>query len=268
MVLLLADPAAAYLRSSTEGGDPLEWGRRCIPYHLHADGSADLRLSHVIEAVQQSFQAWEAVECGGLEFHYQGVTNDDRVGYNPNRSNINLVVFRDDPDDWPHADGVIALTTATFCTDPGNADCPAGRVIDADIELNGAHFDFTTTTNPRLVEFDLRNTLTHEVGHFVGLDHTPVQDATMFASAPAGERKKASLHNDDREGLCAIYPAGGGGACETFEIEGDHFVDPGELAIPAEEGGCRSTAAPGPWWLLLLLAAAPARIRGGGKYRS
>jgi hypothetical protein len=57
--------------------------------------------------------------------------------------------------------------------------------------------------------FDLRNTLVHEMGHFIGFDHTPVQDATMFASADTCEVAKRDLASDDMMGVCAVYPKGG-----------------------------------------------------------
>lgn len=270
LCLLLADPAAAYVRTTTDAGHPLEWGRRCISWHLHEAGSDDLPLSQVIEAAQTSFQAWGTVECSDVEFHYQGVTNDNRLGYNPDRANVNLVIFQEKKEDWEHAEGVIALTTVTFCTDPNNADCPAGRIIDADIELNGAHFTFSNTSNPRLIRFDLRNTLAHEVGHFIGFNHSSESEATMFATAPQGERKKGNLHADDRDGVCAVYPASGGGQCEGFAVNGDHFVDPAELetsTLPEEEG-CSAVGGSGLWWLLLLATRRRRPSTAGGTSRS
>jgi len=252
LLLGLATPAESYVRSQTEAGAFLEWGRRCVPYHLHEEGGADVSFDQVRAAVEKSFAAWNEVACGDLELRYQGITNEDRVGYRPDWANINVVVFREALDAWEHQAGVIALTTATFCTDPDNTDCPVGRIIDADIELNGAEFDFSTSAVPTLVRFDLRNTLTHEAGHFIGFDHTPVSDATMFASAPEGERKKATLHQDDVDAVCEVYARGRSGPCEPFGVEGDHFVAPVEVE---SEPGC--SAAPGgaiqPWLLLPLV---------------
>lgn len=73
---------------------------------------------------------------------------------------------------------------------------------------------------------DLENTLTHEVGHFLGLAHPcefqgaggapgcPTQQAnptmwatTMFPTAPPGETQKVSVAQDDVDGLCAVYPS-------------------------------------------------------------
>jgi uncharacterized protein (TIGR03382 family) len=57
--------------------------------------------------------------------------------------------------------------------------------------------------------YDLQNTLTHEVGHVVGLAHPPGPDtATMWEFANVAEISKRDLDPDDVAGLCAIYPAG------------------------------------------------------------
>jgi MYXO-CTERM domain-containing protein len=60
---------------------------------------------------------------------------------------------------------------------------------------------------------DLRNTLTHEVGHFVGLAHARDPAATMDASTQMREVEKRTLAADDVDGVCAIYPAEDDGGC-------------------------------------------------------
>ena len=55
---------------------------------------------------------------------------------------------------------------------------------------------------------DLRNTMTHEVGHFLGLSHSHLSASTMFARATQGETRKRVLSADAVEGMCGIYPRG------------------------------------------------------------
>jgi len=51
---------------------------------------------------------------------------------------------------------------------------------------------------------DLQGIATHELGHALGLKHTPVVDATMFATTTDGKSHR-SLHADDTAGVQAIY---------------------------------------------------------------
>ena len=51
----------------------------------------------------------------------------------------------------------------------------------------------------------LQSVATHEVGHLLGLGHTNVQDATMYAVYQDGSGA-ATLHQDDVNGVCALYP--------------------------------------------------------------
>ncbi len=270
-------PADACVRSRTSNGTPLKWWTTCIPFHVHEAGTEDEPFSAALAAVRDSFATWESPACGGLNLEYQGLTNDPRAGYQIGGVNINNVLWRESAGQWPHDGDVIAVTTVTFCDKAGGA-CPfAGAIIDADIELNGSGFRFTTTTLPARVAFDIANTVTHEVGHFLGLDHTPVAAATMFASAPRGELDKRSLHADDIECLCEVYPAGEG-TCADIPVRGDHYVDLENLHNQESSVDDSCAAQPGApaggvalaLWLLALVGvgAARRRVRAGGRSRS
>jgi hypothetical protein len=154
------------------------------------------------EAIIAGFETWNEVECTALRFVYGGTTPVKAVEYvGRNRSNINVLLWRDD--DWPHASRIAyALTSVTF--DPSD-----GIIRDADIEMNSTWHQFTISNNPDDVLTDVRNTITHEAGHFLGLDHSAMEDATMFERASQKETKKRDLHEDDIAGLCNIYRVDG-----------------------------------------------------------
>lgn len=218
---------------------------RKVPFVVNESGSKDAGPAASIEATRQSFAAWTAPVCTDFEFVDQGTTPRYDIGYEQNATdNINLVVWRERtcsraaPSEaecfvtggcnnlyncWEGSLQTIGLTTTTF-------NNKTGEVLDADIELNAAGFVFSTVdgaacSNPpprpatNCVATDIRNTLTHEVGHIVGLDHpdlspepgidhTNDRDCTMYSSASIGETNKRTLHQDDIDGLCAVYPKG------------------------------------------------------------
>ena len=100
-----------------------------------------------------------------------------------------------------------------------------GEINSYSLEINDERFRFTTTVRPR--SYDIENTITHELGHVLGLDHPDddLKDATMYAKALTGETKKRTLETDDIEGLCNLY--------------GDNWPDePPE--DPSRSGGCSS----------------------------
>ncbi len=186
-----------------EQPQPVLWYDDEISYVINQRGTSDLHdgdqiTDEVRDAVIESFDTWSDQDCSGLDLVFDGLSDEDELTFSPDGESTNLVVWRDDAWTNPGYDGV-ALATVTFSTS-------TGEIVSADIELNTAEYEFTNSDSDVVV--DLRNTVTHEVGHFVGLDHSPHSDATMFATSPAGETSKRELHEADIAGLCFIYPAG------------------------------------------------------------
>ena len=176
---------------------PLHWQSRCALYHINEDLLGINNDDLVYDAIKTSYTTWDQVDCSYFELIYGGQTNEDRVGYIQTEGNANIVVFR--KDEWNDRSDIIALTSVTH-------DKYSGVIYDADIEMNGVHFIFTVTDNRFAVRADVQNTLTHEIGHFIGLDHSFDMEATMYSAAGLGELSKRSLKSDDEAGLCTIYP--------------------------------------------------------------
>ncbi len=186
---------------------PIQWNSNTVRYQINDRGSQQMhpdddRITDDIKhSIIESFDVWNEQECSDFDMIYDGTTTREDTGFDPDipvDDNLNLVVWRDDQ--WPHAQQfAVALTTVTFR--PSN-----GEILSADIELNTDKFRFTDSDDD--VEIDLRNTMTHEVGHFLGLDHSPNDTATMYFSAEPGETFKRDLHDADVAGLCNVYPEG------------------------------------------------------------
>lgn len=247
MATTLPTPLHAYVQSTSDDGVPLAWKRECVTYFVNENGSDEIADKQgTYDAVKASLETWNAVSCKYAKFVYGGTTTDSVAG-DTDSTNLgtNIVVWRG-KGQWPHQQKVIALTSIVF-------NPKTGEISDADIELNG---DFTFSVGDAKVVIDVQNTVTHELGHSLGLDHTPISAATMYASAPPGEIKKRTLHQDDIDGVCAIYPV---------DKNPNNCNDP---ITPPKEGnsGCRFSGAPSPLaavtlFLLFVLIAARSRRR-------
>jgi hypothetical protein len=190
-------------------GQPLYWPQSCISFSVQRDGSRsqgiDFEATHAI--IVASFDAWINADCGdgatpGVTIADYSPSNCATAEYNQDQGNANVFMFRDEA--WPYrgAEDTLALTTITYNTE--NA-----QIYDADVEINSAEADFTTTDVEEDIRDDLQSVLTHECGHFLGLSHDNVFGSTMYPEYHAGEFHQRKLDKDDTDGVCAIYPPAG-----------------------------------------------------------
>ena len=262
--LLIATPASAFVQTQTcsetgelgqfkcgpgEDPKPVHWEPRCIAFYVYQDGSRDLDGGTIkeatLDAIRASFGAWSSVADADVIVRYAGLTDEDRAIFDDSTQNANIIIWRDT--EWPYASRTaFAITSVTF--NPSN-----GAISDADIEFTGENHRFTNSEENAIV--DLQNTLTHEAGHFLGLDHSAVAASTMFGSAPNGELEKRTLHPDDIDGLQSAYPPIEG-AVTCSEL-------PDFYNRPNIDDGCCATAGSSvtPYPLLILLAMLGRRRR-------
>jgi hypothetical protein len=242
---LLAGPSArAYVQTKTDTNVGAHWPGHCVSVIAHvADPPPNLTSDVVVAAAQAAAATWSrpAVMCTDLEFQVAVSNTATAQAVKDRRNNM---VFRkgvwarmpraaDEPEYDPAA---LAITTVY-------AQQSDGVIIDADVELNAVNFTWGDLVagigsdggNAQ----DLQNTLTHEFGHFIGLDHNcflpgagrrgidqngnqvpdcnrappEVQEATMFAAVMRGDVLRRTLADDDIAGVCAIYPAMGAAQC-------------------------------------------------------
>jgi hypothetical protein len=179
----------------------LRWFSDVITYNVQPAPETEVNPSLAEQAIHASFRAWEEEEgCEGPGFMSGGTTKAATAAYldGEGATNENGVYWITQASKWPHGQDVLALTTLTYST------C-TGQIVDADIEINAAFFNMSAAPNPGANKVDVQNTITHEVGHFLGMDHSLDLAATMYAQAPNGETRKRSLAQDDINGLCCIY---------------------------------------------------------------
>ena len=275
--LALAQSDAPYIRSRVTAGDTsaqcLFWTESVIHWQLSSVGnplSSDAQKQNEFAAIRKAVQSWEAVfdSCGNLSFSEGPLADDRKVGYVQGGDNRNLFLFRgqrcsdvvpstdacwaadtcgNDHDCWDGDGSTIALTLTTY-------DQKSGIIYDSDIQLNASGFVFTTADKPTCtqpvtaptntcVSTDVQNTMTHELGHLVGLDHTQLSTSVMYPRAPPGETSKRTIDDGSRNFVCLTYPKGQPSqSCITPTVASGS----GDAVLGQHVSGC-SSAGPGEW---------------------
>jgi hypothetical protein len=260
LVGVAASAAWGYVRSRTPKGIGVTWSGTCVFMQPDSTGSPDLPLPEIITTLQQSMANWQ--NAVGSQA-YLKLMYMDPAPLEAHLDGANIVKFRTDR--WCHpndeqqqnicySSAAAGITTVFFIQDGSDH---AGTILDADIELNDINFTFAilpTTTQPRpgTQIADLENTLTHELGHVQGLDHTckdsatppqevdengnppppcdqvfllPIDEqqkirlATMYNYAQPGETIKRTPEADDVAGIANAYPPGNDpSSCKTTDL--------------------------------------------------
>lgn len=247
----------------TKSGKSLYWKSGCVEITTDLDGTTDLRDDLEATIVSQSVAEWNGrvASCS-----YMNLVELPRKKVEIARDYANVIKFRDT--EWPHSSAAAGVTTVSFVNDENSSR--DGEIVDADIELNSVHFAISAngqTLGTGACKSDLANTLTHELGHLLGLEHTclapgdsprvddegravpecaslplnsPIRDTTMYNYQTCGETMKADLTQDEVDAMCVTYPLA---------------KDPGTCgAVNSGGEGCCSAQSSAPSSLLLFLA--------------
>lgn len=219
-----------------------------IPVQLDDRGVDGVTLPELQKVTQTALTAWQTTTCAGangatspvrVAFSFAGTApptavggkcKDDAVPCKIKESNGNFVRAIKGSEDWPYGSTVFALTYLTY-------DTCTGEIVDGDVLLDDKFHKFCGTTCAPTQQ-SLSNTLTHEIGHLLGLDHSQASEATMDNSGPSGQTKKSTLHGDDRQGVCAIYTGGCGRThnCKAAATAGAATQASGCQAAPTGPG--------------------------------
>ena len=265
-------------RDSQDGGHCLGWPAGTVEFRENvngAPGTGDAGFA----AMERSLATWEAQmeACGNLMLRMGPRTTTRVTGFNSanGASNENVLLFRTQlcsqvvqsgdaclaqdncgnvHDCWDFAAGTLAVTTTTY-------NPRTGKMYDADLEMNATVHLFTTVDSPpcgnidapTCVSTDVQNTVTHELGHALGLAHSPDPRSTMFAGAERGETSKRVLDDGSMEFVCTAYHSGG----PTLDCDGT------PIDLSDDPPSCASTPM-GPFALLVLLLGRRRRERGAG----
>lgn len=217
------------------GALPMFWSNSSIVFTIAEGGDPRITDGSDEAALRQAFRAWDDVQTSRIAFFED--TGASRARTDWQSDDVHLVIwdmqgtsgFFDSP-----SGGLVAITPVDFVPS-------TGEILDADIIFNGKNYAFSTDLTGGT--FDIQNVATHEVGHFVGLDHSAVVGATMNPFAHTGDTRLRSLEQDDIAGASAIYPAGSPpGWIEGYvqkdgkPVSGAHVVAEDQDGVPSSAG--------------------------------
>lgn len=183
----------------TNPGTPIVNGGR-ITYSLNPAGSDDLPFSQIERAIASSFQSWEDVPTSNVAFA-RGPNTTSTSTTNDGVLQLFWLENTESTADGLNLAGAVALTRRTYFTS-GNR---TGEITDAATVFNG--FRYKWSVDGRSDAVDVQEVATHEIGHILGLAHTPIGGATMYPLTIAGRTQARSLAPDDEIAVSVSYPA-------------------------------------------------------------
>lgn len=172
----------AYVHTKTPEGQSVRWppGQK-LKLYFNPTNRSNYPINTLQQIVAASIQQWSQKANIQIELEISDsgpLMKQNDIYFTSNSSYL--------------GNGVLGITRVIFSD--GNQE-----IQEADILLNdNLYFGMSPGSN-----YFLGDVVTHELGHFIGLAHAPVKDASMFYLWVPGN---AQLWPDDLAGLWSLYP--------------------------------------------------------------
>ena len=209
-VLLLSGPASAFVRiagqaSPTSPVVQVHWLDTDLPLSSVIDPTNnDQPPELALAAIQAAAQTWQDIPTCYFTINAHPFAGPPDIQPALAFDGQNSVIFFTDTTGDVFAPGVIEFVRTVF-------DATTGQTVDADMVFNDRDF-FASVSTPNLTpappgqfSVDLQSVVTHEYGHYLGLDHTSITGATMIPFV-GPDISMRTIELDDRAGASTIYP--------------------------------------------------------------
>jgi hypothetical protein len=174
---------------------------KAVRFFIAADAYSATNRQAELNSVRACFDQWQAIPGSLLKFEEGGLINGP---VDINNDDYTNVVFWAKTSPWVNGGldnmtGILGLAIYTFFDDNTLAEC--------DIALNGLQYRWTTTPSDTAdaSTYFIEPILLHEIGHLIGLDHSPVGGATMMARGESGLGLGSGLSTDEIAAVRSLY---------------------------------------------------------------
>ena len=195
----------AYVAKLDNGGAALKWSlkppfppasffvptnslnrsTRAIRYYLHADGWSETNRQSELNAIRAAFAQWQSVPHTAIRFEEAGILTGEIDVNTKDRTNVVYWVKGNNGLFKGETESILGKAAVTLTSHiPG-----AAVIAEADIVLNGLEYRWFTdfSAKPGSRELFVEGIALHEIGHLLGLAHSPIGGATMhFMTDAAG----------------------------------------------------------------------------------
>lgn len=150
------------------------------------DGTAG-SLEQQDRAIREGASVWENEGGARFRFNSAGTTSTGKAA----NDRLNIVIVRNAAHKYHPAEARIYSNKQN-------------DILDCDIVFYDRNYVFSAPVASRDA-YDIQSVAAQEFGHCAGLNHSPVQESTMYRTIMKGNDSMRTLHQDDIDGVQSIY---------------------------------------------------------------